>query len=235
MPDVTYEAAPAREMRAYLATPRGTGPWPGVVVVMDALGLSDDIKLAADRLATAGFLAFAPDLYSGRGIRCVVATLSASRSGRGEAYEDIEAARRWLTDREDSTGQIGIIGFCMGGGFALLSAPRFAFSVASANYGEVPADAEQRLAGACPIVASYGARDRGLRGRARRLEEALGALGIEHDVKEYPDAGHSFMNRINVGPGLGPLVRFTGFNYRHESSEDSWRRILDFFDAHLRA
>jgi carboxymethylenebutenolidase len=235
MPEVTYEAAPEREMGAYLATPRGEGPWPGVVVVMDALGLSDDIRLAADRLATAGFLAFAPDLYSGRGIRCVVATLSASRSGRGVAYEDIEAARGSLSAREDCTGRIGIIGFCMGGGFALLAAPRYAFSVASVNYGEVPDDAVQRLAGACPIVASYGARDRGLRGRAQRLQEALGALGIEHDVKEYPDAGHSFMNRINVGPGLGQLVRFIGMNYRHESAEDSWRRILDFFDAHLRS
>jgi carboxymethylenebutenolidase len=235
MPEVTYEAAPERDMRAYLARPRGDGPWPGVVVVMDALGLSDDIRLAADRLATAGFLAFAPDLYSGRGIRCVVATLSASRSGRGEAYADIDAARAWLANHEDCTGKIGIIGFCMGGGFALLSAPRYAFSVASVNYGEVPVDAVTRLAGACPIVASYGGRDRGLRGRAQRLEDALRALGIEHDVKEYPDAGHSFMNRINVGPGLGQLVRFVGMNYRHESAEDSWRRILDFFDVHLRA
>jgi carboxymethylenebutenolidase len=234
MSDVTCEAAPERELRAYLATPRGEGPWPGVVVVMDALGLSDDIRLAADRLATAGFLAFAPDLYSGRGIRCVVATLGASRSGRGETYEDIEGARRWLSAREDCTGKIGIIGFCMGGGFALLSAPRFAFSAASVNYGEVPADPEQRLAGACPIVASYGARDRGLQGRAQRLENALQALGIEHDVKEYPDAGHSFMNRINAGPGLGHLVKFIGMDYRHESAEDSWRRILDFFDVHLR-
>lgn len=234
MADVMYEAGPERELRAYLAVPRGEGPWPGVVVVMDALGLSDDIRLAADRLATAGFLAFAPDLYSGRGIRCVIATLSASRSGHGEAYEDIEAARRWLSAREDCAGKIGIIGFCMGGGFALLSAPRLAFSAASVNYGEVPADAVQRLVGACPIVASYGARDRELRGRAQRLENALQTLEIDHDVKEYPDAGHAFMNRINAGPGLGQLMKFIAMNYRHESSEDSWRRILDFFDTHLR-
>ena len=138
MSDVMYEAAPERKLRAYLATPRGEGPWPGVVVVMDPFGLSDDIRLGADRLATAGLLAFAPDLYSGRGIRCVVATLSASRSGRGEACEDIEAARRWLSARKDCTGTIGIIGFCIGGSFALLSAPRYAFAAASVNYGEVP-------------------------------------------------------------------------------------------------
>jgi len=233
MPDVSYFPAETRELKAYFAPPRGEGPFPGVVVVMDALGLSDDIKLAAERLAAAGYLAFAPDLYSGRGLKCVMATLQASRSGAGEAYEDIEAARQWLAERADCTGRVGIIGFCMGGGFALLSAPRYDFAASSVNYGEVPSDASERLAGACPIVASYGRRDRGLKGRAERLEAALSALGVAHDVKEYPDSGHSFMNRINVGPALGPAVKFLGFNYEHEDAEDSWRRILDFFDAHI--
>jgi carboxymethylenebutenolidase len=200
---------------------------------MDALGLSDDIKLQADRLAAEGYLALAPDLYTGRGLKCVVATVRASRSGQGEAYEDIEAARRWLAERADCTGRIGILGFCMGGGFALMCAPRYGFSAASVNYGEVPTAAEEALAGACPIVASYGARDRGLKGRAQRLESALQKLGVEHDVKEYPEVGHSFMNRINAGPALGPLLRYVGMNYHHPSAEDSWRRILDFFDAHI--
>jgi len=234
MPDITYYPAETRQLGAYVAHPRGQGPWPGVVVVMDALGLSDDIRIQADLLAAAGYLAFAPDLYSGRGIKCVVATLQASRSGAGEAYEDIEAARHWLTERADCTGRIGIIGFCMGGGFALLSAPRYDFAAASVNYGDVPKDAVDRLAGACPIVASYGKRDPELKGRAQRLETALTALNIEHDIKEYPNVGHSFMNRINAGPVLGPLTKFVRMNYDHPSTEDAWRRILDFFDAHIR-
>ncbi len=234
MPDRTYAAGEGRELRAYLARPRGPGPWPGVVVIMDALGLSDDIRLQADRLATAGYLAFAPDLYSGHGIRCVVATLAASRSGSGEAFAHIEAARRWLGEHEDCTGQIGVIGFCMGGGFALLSAPRYDFAAASVNYGEVPKDAASRLAGCCPVVASFGKRDPELPGRAQRLERALDELGVEHDIKEYPDVGHAFMNRINVGPLLNPVMRFVRMNYHHASAEDSWQRILTFFDAHLR-
>ncbi len=233
MPDTTYSPAADRELRAYLAQPRGAGPWPGVVVIMDALGLSDDIRLQADRLAAAGYLAFAPDLYSGRGIRCVAATVAASRSGKGEAYANIEAARHWLGAREDCTGRIGIIGFCMGGGFALLSAPRYDFAAASVNYGEVPKDAAARLAGCCPVVASFGKRDPELPGRARRLEEALTELGVEHDIKEYPGVGHAFMNRINVGPALNPLMRLVRMHYDHPSAEDSWRRILTFFDAHL--
>ena len=233
MPDITYSAA-SRELKAYLAEPHSVGPWPGVVVIMDALGLSDDIRQQADRLAAAGYLAFAPDLYSGRGLRCVLATLKASRSGEGEAYADIEAARAWVAVHAECTGRVGIIGFCMGGGFALLSAPQSDFAAASVNYGEVPDDPVARLAGACPIVASYGRRDRSLRGRAQRLEEALSGLGVPHDVKEYPDAGHSFMNRFNVGPVLAPAVQLLAFNYHQPSAEDSWRRILTFFDQHLR-
>jgi carboxymethylenebutenolidase len=234
MPATTYHPAPHRELNAYVAQPIGEGPWPGVVVIQDALGLGDDIKLQADRLAAAGYLAFAPDLFSGRGPSCVIATLKASRSGHGEAYENIEAARQWLAERADCTGRIGIIGFCMGGGFALMCAPRLDFQAASANYGEVPKHAEQALAGACPVVASYGKRDLALRNRADTLERALTALNVPHDVKEYPNAGHSFMNRINVGP-FGPVTKIVGLNYVHDAAEDSWRRILEFFAAHLKA
>ncbi len=232
MPDLRFAAA-SGELGGYLALPVTEGPHPGVLVIQDAFGLSDDIRMQADRLSTAGYLAFAPDLYSGRGIRCVVATMRASRTGSGPAYEDIEAARTFLAARDDCTGQIGIIGFCMGGGFALLCAPRGGFGAASVNYGEVPDDAAERLAGACPIVGSYGARDRGLRGRAERLERALDVAGVVHDVKEYPDAGHSFLNRFNAGPVLTPLMHVGGLGYHHPSAEDAWRRILAFFAEHL--
>jgi carboxymethylenebutenolidase len=114
MPDLRLTAG-SGELRAYLALPIGPSPHPGVIVIQDALGLSDDIREQADKLAAAGCLALAPDLYTGRGIRCVIATMRASRSGGGPAYHDIEAARALLAAREDCTGRIGTIGFCMGG------------------------------------------------------------------------------------------------------------------------
>ena len=89
------------------------------------------------------------------------------------------------------------------------------------------------LAGACPIVASYGARDPMGAEPPRRLADALTALNIPHDVKVYPDAGHSFMS---TKPGtLALLARLARLDYRPESAEDSWRRILVFFAEHLRS
>src|SRR3954451_21643952 len=126
MADTTYAAA-SGELNAYVAEPSGPGPWPGVVVVMDALGLSDDIKAQADRLAAGGYLAFAPDLYSGRGLCCVLGTLRASGSDQGPSYGDLKAAQDPLPAREDCTGRIGIIGFCMGAGFAVQAAPKLPF------------------------------------------------------------------------------------------------------------
>jgi carboxymethylenebutenolidase len=227
------EGVSAPHLRAYLAVPPvAKPPWHGVVVVHDGLGLTDDVRQQADRLAAAGYLAVAPDLFTAGGaLRCLRTTMRTLSRGEGDAFGDIEATREWLTARPDCTGRVGVIGFCMGGGFALLAAPR-GFDVAAPNYSPLPADLESALRGACPVVASYGARDRTLPGAAAKVQAVLTEIGVAHDVKEYPTAGHSFMNRINAGP-LSVLARVGGFGYDHPSAEDAWTRILRFFDTHL--
>jgi carboxymethylenebutenolidase len=121
----------------------------------------------------------------------------------------------------------------MGGGFALLTAAR-GFDASAPNYAHLPKDLDAALRGACPMVASYGAKDRTLRGTAAKLEARLQRAGVAHDVHEYPDAGHSFLNRHDLGPG-GALLRVAGIGYHEPSAEDAWGRILRFFEAHLRS
>ncbi len=222
------------DVHAHLAVPPvGAGPWPGVVVLHEAFGLNDDIRQQADRLAAAGYLALAPDLYSAGGAaRCLRATFRAAMSGRGKAFDDIETARAWLTGREDCTGRVGVIGFCLGGGFALLTASR-GFDASAPNYAHLPKDLDGALEGACPVVASYGAKDKTLRGTAATLDAGLARAGVERDVREYPDAGHSFLNRHDLGPA-GAILRVAGIGYHEPSAEDAWGRILRFFEAHLR-
>jgi carboxymethylenebutenolidase len=197
------------------------------------MGMTRDVKRITDRFADNGYLAMTPALYHrGNRLFCVVRTLQAFRNGTGTAVDDLVAARDHLAADSQCTGKIGIIGFCMGGGFCLVLGPRGVFDASAPNYGQWPKDISA-LPDSCPTVASYGAKDRMLPGAAAKLEDLLASGGVARDIKEYAGVGHSFMNDWGTPGPLKVIERVAGMAYSRPEAEDAWQRILAFFGEHL--
>ncbi|MEZ0049925.1 carboxymethylenebutenolidase [Mycobacterium sp. MAA66] len=234
MPKITYVNDFDEQVPTYLAVPSRSGPWPGAVVVQDVLGMTADLRRTTDRLAENGYLALAPDLY-GRGpkITCMISTIKAAAVGRGSAHGALIAARDHLLADERCTGKVGLVGFCMGAQFVVQLSPGGLFDASSPNYGVLPRDLEP-LKDSCPVVASFGAKDRLVgRGSAARLESALASGDVPRDIKEYPNVGQSFMNDWQLPPAMRMIERAVGLSYFAEESEDAWKRMINFLEAHL--
>lgn len=217
---------------ALLDRPEGEGPWPGVVVVHDAIGYAPDNELVSERIAGAGYLALTPNLYARGGrARCVTRVMRELLTQRGRALDDILAARDHLKSLPECTGTVGIAGFCMGGQFALVMGPK-GFAASAPFYGTpLPRRLDETLDASCPIVASFGRRDPLGIGAPARLRKIVDAKNITSDIKVYPDAGHSFANLLPAQP----LLRITGFGYNEAATADAWTRVFAFFGKHLHA
>lgn len=221
--------APDGRLEAILARPSGDGPWPGVVVIHDGVGFSADLRRTVRMLADYGYLTIAPNLFSRGRVRCIRTIFRAlAFTGDGPPVRDVMAARDRLVAEPDCTGRTAVVGFCMGGGFALLVAPK-GFDASAPFYPSLYGDYRAMLDGACPVVASYAQRDPILIGAPRKLDDALTDLGVDHDIKVYPKVTHAF---ANVTP-VDPLLRVTGLGYNEDASRDAWQRIFTFFDTHL--
>jgi carboxymethylenebutenolidase len=230
-----------RKLTAFYAEPdhpdQPLPPHPAVIIVHELLGLNDDMRRIAGRFADNGYVALAPDLL-GAGLKplCIARFVRGmGKLGTGRPYRELRAFQDWLAKRPQVDPQrIGMAGFCIGGGFAILYAARGGRELRAVApfYGALPADMSI-IPDVCPMVASYGGRDRTFGENGPKLGAALTEAGIPHDVKTYSNAGHSFMSQhdglLDALMSRGPMH----LGYDPVAAEDAWARMLGFFGDHL--
>jgi len=223
------EALLPRGARGYASLPDGARR--GVVVLHELFGRMPEIDRVVDRFAAAGWAAVAPDLYQDtpRPI-CIARSIVEIQLGQGRFIDVIRGARDWLCQKAKlPPDAVGLIGFCMGGGFALAAGA--GFGAVSTNYGALPPDPV--LARLPPTIGCYGAHDRIFGGMGPVLERRLRTLGVPVETHTFDEVGHSFLTDGHhpiAAAFSRPLFRL---DYRPEVAERAWGLIFDFFGRTL--
>ena len=234
--DVSFHCDDGFTMPGVLTTPSSGGKLgtrPGLLMIYEAIGMNAEMARVARNLADdGGWTVLIPDLFA-RGPKpiCIARCLRTVAKGEGPALADLEAARRYLVTRpEVDPARVGVIGFCMGGGFALLLAMTGRYQASAPFYGMAP----KQMPASCPVVASYGGKDQLLAKDPERLSANLDTLGVANEVKIYPEAGHSFYSKMpgRVMEMIGPYTPIHA-GYHEPSATDAHRRVLSFFAEHL--
>ena len=234
---------PDGEMGALLAAPAGRGPFPAIVVVMEAFGLTAHIKHVAERLAREGYVTLAPDLYY-RDRGPIVsyhdvpeAIRLMSELGDEKVLQDMAAAIAFVQQQPNvRPGGVGVTGFCMGGRITFFTACRTpAVAAAAPFYGggigsvmvpsertpKAPLEYAEGLQ--APLLLFFGGDDPFIpREEIERIKARLAALGKRADTIVYPGAPHGFFCEDRE-------------SYRADAAQDAWQRLLTFFDHHLRS
>jgi carboxymethylenebutenolidase len=219
-------------MRIYTSVPEGKGRFPGIVVIQTQRGVDEFLQGIARRIASAGYVAMAPDLYHRDGPNRRENPAARRARLRDESVvRDVDAAVAALKAHEKvDSDSIGIIGFCMGGRVSyLMAALNPAFKAAVMYYGggtmvpwsdegqEGPAPFDRTAGIHCPVLGHFGAEDENPSPEdMHKLDAELTRHGKVHEFHSYPGAGHAFMNELGEG-------------YHKEAAESSWPRTLDFF------
>src|SRR5438309_1313211 len=224
--ETVHFASTPGEGEGYLALPASTGKHPAVIVIQEFWGVNDWIRDQADRFAKQGYVALAPDLYRGKSTTDSNVAHELMRGlPEDRAMADLKGAFDYLAHRSDvDASRIGVIGWCMGGGYALqlaIAEPRIAAAVI--NYGHLVTDPTTIASIHPPILGNFGEADRGIPADdVRAFDAALKTAGKESNIKLYPGAGHAFMNPNNKG------------GYVKSAAKDAWSRIDAFFARTLK-
>ena len=212
-------------VQGYLARPASAGgrQLPAILVIHENRGLNPHIEDITRRLALDGFMAFAPDAltplggYPGDEQKAVTAFATLDQT---KAQEDFVAAARWLKARSDSTGKLGTVGFCYGGGIVHLLATRLPeLNAGVAFYGNVPAPAEAAKVKS-PLLVQQAANDERINAAWPAYEAALKAAGVKFTVYQYPGTQHGFNNDTTP-------------RYDAAAAKLAWERTLAFFRTYL--
>lgn len=215
-------------IRGYLARPAsaGTGKLPGILVIHENRGLNPHIEDIARRLAVANFMAFAPDTLTSLGGYPGDEEKGLEMFGkvdRAKMSEDLFAAAVWLRARPDSTGKLGVTGFCFGGGIANQLAVRMGTDLAAAVpfYGGAPPEADVPKIKAA-ILVHHGGEDTRLVQGWPAYDAALTKAGVLHEGHIYPGAVHGFNNNA------------TPERYNKAAADAAWASTLAWFNKYLR-
>jgi len=224
---VEFERPDGQEAPGYFATAAAPDA-PGVVLFEEWWGLDDRIKVTADRLASHGFAVLVPDLYRGRSAATgdEANHLMEGLDFGDAATQDAAGAAAYL--RERGSQRIGVMGFCMGGALAILSAMHGEeFDAASVWYGFPPPDAGDPAKIGIPLQGHWALQDGFFKiGGVDELERKLKSAGRQPEFHRY-DAKHGFYNTGEIGQGgLG--------HYDREQAETAWARTIEFFDRTLK-
>ena len=211
----------------YLALPKGAGTHSGIVVIQEWWGLNDWVKQQTDSLAAHGYVAFAVDLYKGK-VAYDEATAHQLMSGmiEDEAMKSLRAGADFLRTRQDvRANAIGVIGWCLGGRYAIrLAAADPGIRACVAYYGAPITDPKAIQGFQAAILGNFGGEDQGpAPAQVKAFEAALKAAGKTVDFKIYPGAPHAFANRNNPWGG-----------YRPAAAKDAWGRTLAFLNRELK-
>lgn len=221
---ITFPSSPG-EASGYLALPVAKGTHAAVIVIQEWWGLNDWITANTERFASLGYVALAVDLYRGKSTADPSVAHELMRGmPEDRALADLKAAFNLLSTRPDvDPKRIGVIGWCMGGGYALALAtaePRLASCVI--NYGRLVTDPATIAKLQGPVLGDFGDKDQGITPQdVQAFRDALKAAGKDADIKSYSTVGHGFMNPNNTG------------GYDATAANDAWKRIDAFFSRTL--
>ncbi len=214
-------------IRGYLALPRGEGTHAAVIVIHEWWGLNDWVKQQADSLAKLGYVAFAADLYKGQvAYDDETAHQLVSGLAEDEAMRTLRASTDFLRSRSDVRAHaIGVIGWCMGGKYAIrVAAADPGIRACVMYYGAPITDPTTIREIQAAVLGNFGAEDKGPSpDQVKEFEAALKKAGKRVDFKIYPGAGHAFANVNNPWGG-----------YREGPTMDAWKRTVAFFDKELK-